>query len=120
MEAHQSLIANGILNNMQANISDTSNMSNEIILQNSQESKFMSLQENRLLGLTPHENRILGLTQELRNIGSMSESKLAFHRKHTSTPDDFNSFYSGITSTIIENVSSQSPSRSIDQSSTGK
>jgi hypothetical protein len=84
-------------NNLQHNTSDT---------------KFMSLQENH--NRFSHENRLLGL--DGRNTASTglggtannngTDSKNANQRKCSSTPEDFNALYGGLSSTTIGDASS--------------
>ncbi|XP_055700277.1 homeobox protein unc-42 [Phlebotomus papatasi] len=63
-----------------------------------QESKFMALQDNRLMGISSHENRLLGLTQDTRSASAASagDNKAPVQRKCSSTPEDFNALYGGL------------------------
>lgn len=100
-----------------------------------QDSKFMSLQDNRLMGITSHENRLLGLSQDLRSaasINNLDNSKNASslshqNRKCSSTPEDFSALYGGLTASGLGDTSSHHhtpahtpPSRIVDHSITGK
>lgn len=71
----------------------------------SQDSKFMSLQDNRLMGISSHENRLLGLTQEARS-STTGDHKSSIQRKCSSTPEDFSALYGGIPSSGIGDTSS--------------
>lgn len=77
---------------------------------NTSDTKFMSLQENH--NRFSHENRLLGLTSDGRNtastlsttggnIGNGADSKSSNQRKCSSTPEDFNTLYGGLSSTAI-------------------
>lgn len=72
----------------------------------SQDSKFMSLQDNRLMGISSHENRLLGLTQEARSSSTANDHKSSIQRKCSSTPEDFSALYGGIPSSGIGDTSS--------------
>lgn len=68
-----------------------------------QDSKFMSLQDNRLMGISSHENRLLGLSQDLRTAvagnnldNNGKNSGLHQNRKCSSTPEDFSALYGGL------------------------
>ncbi|XP_055389132.1 homeobox protein unc-42 [Condylostylus longicornis] len=68
-----------------------------------QDTKFMSFQDNRLMGITSHENRLLGLasqsSQDSRTpISSIDKTSLGGvnQRKCSSTPEDFSALYSGL------------------------
>lgn len=98
-----------------------------------QESKFMSLQDNRLMGIASHENRLLGLSQDLRSssINNLDNSKTNVtsshqNRKCSSTPEDFSVLYGGLSTAGLGDTSSHHhtpahtpPSRLIDHSITG-
>ncbi|GAB0088162.1 homeobox protein abdominal-B [Sergentomyia squamirostris] len=93
-----------------------------------QESKFMALQDNRLMGISAHENRLLGLTQDSRSTSAASagDNKAPVQRKCSSTPEDFNTLYGGIpTSGLTEAPSHHHtpthtpPNRLSDHSVTG-
>lgn len=67
----------------------------------SQDTKFMSFQDNRLMGITSsHENRLLGLTSSMQDtrspLTSIDKGSLNHQRKCSSTPEDFSSLYSGL------------------------
>lgn len=99
-----------------------------------QESKFMSLQDNRLMGMSSHENRLLGLSQDLRSaatMNSLDNSKNASgshqNRKCSSTPEDFSALYGGLSASGLGDTSSHHhtpahtpPSRLADHTITGK
>lgn len=101
------------------------------------DTKFMSLQDNRLMGFTTsHENRLLGLSQDLRSAATMNNldnsktnHSVASHqnRKCSSTPEDFSALYGGLTTSGIGDTSSHHhtpahtpPSRLGDHTITGK
>lgn len=73
-----------------------------------QESKFMSLQDNRLMGISSHENRLLGLSQDLRsavagnNLDNGKNSGLHQNRKCSSTPEDFSALYGGLSASGLD------------------
>lgn len=98
-----------------------------------QDTKFMSLQDNRLMGITSHENRLLGLSQDLRSAATMNNldnnknSTIAHqNRKCNSTPEDFSSLYGGLSSGLGDTSSHHHtpahtpPSRLGDHTITGK
>lgn len=67
----------------------------------SQDTKFMSFQDNRLMGISSsHENRLLGLTSSMQDtrspLTSIEKGSLNHQRKCSSTPEDFSSLYSGL------------------------
>ncbi|XP_017464831.1 PREDICTED: muscle segmentation homeobox, partial [Rhagoletis zephyria] len=67
----------------------------------SQDTKFMSFQDNRLMGISSsHENRLLGLTSSMQDtrssLNSIDKGSLNHQRKCSSTPEDFSSLYSGL------------------------
>uniref|UniRef100_A0A182N532 Uncharacterized protein n=1 Tax=Anopheles dirus TaxID=7168 RepID=A0A182N532_9DIPT len=74
-----------------------------------QDSKFMSLQDNRLMGIASHENRLLGLgTQDHGRgvvggpvVGTNGDKSIGQHRKCSSTPEDFSALYGGLAGTPI-------------------
>ncbi|XP_037914689.1 retinal homeobox protein Rx1 isoform X1 [Hermetia illucens] len=69
-----------------------------------QDTKFMSFQDNRLMGIASHENRLLGLTQDARSsVGDKSSNN---QRKCSSTPEDFSALYSGLPTPGIGDSSS--------------
>lgn len=95
----------------------------------SQDSKFMSLQDNRLMGISSHENRLLGLTQqqEARSTSTAGDHKSSIQRKCSSTPEDFSALYGGIPSSGIGDTSSHHhtpahtpPTRLSDHTVSGK
>lgn len=100
-----------------------------------QETKFMSLQDNRLMGITSHENRLLGLSQDLRSatsaINSLDNNKNSTsshqNRKCSSTPEDFTALYGGLASSALGEThhhhhtpAHTPPSRITDHTITGK
>lgn len=98
-----------------------------------QESKFMSLQDNRLMGISSHENRLLGLSQDLRSaasINNLDNNKNASgthqNRKCSSTPEDFSALYGGLSASGLGDTSSHhhtpahTPPSRIDHTITGK
>lgn len=80
-----------------------------------QDAKFMSLQDNRLMGIASHENRLLGLSQDLRsalasgnhldNGGVGKNTGLHQNRKCSSTPEDFSALYGGLTAAGLGDAS---------------
>lgn len=93
----------------------------------SQDTKFMSLQDNRLMGISSHENRLLGLSQDVRSSVS-TDNKNAGQRKCSNTPEDFSALYGGLSTSGIGDTSSHHhtpahtppSSRLADHSITGK
>lgn len=102
-----------------------------------QEAKFMSLQDQRLMGIASHENRLLGLSQDLRSAvsggnnldnggGVGKNSGLHQNRKCNSTPEDFSALYGGLTAAGLGDAthhhtpSHTPPSRHNDHTITGK
>lgn len=99
-----------------------------------QEAKFMSLQDNRLMGIASHENRLLGLSQDLRSAVAGGNNldnggKIAGlhqNRKCSSTPEDFSALYGGLTAAGLGDASHHHtpshtpPSRLNDHTITGK
>jgi hypothetical protein len=86
---------------------------------NLQDSKFMSLQDNRLMGIS-HENRLLGLSQENRGSGGPDKS---LQRKCSSTPEDFSALYGGLTGTMGDShhhTPAHSPQNRLSDNNTGK
>ncbi|ALC49942.1 CG32532, partial [Drosophila busckii] len=69
-----------------------------------QDTKFMSFQDNRLMGIGgSHENRLLSLATSVQDTRSpittldkSSSSSLNHQRKCSSTPEDFSALYSGL------------------------
>ncbi|EDW06105.2 uncharacterized protein Dmoj_GI16434 [Drosophila mojavensis] len=69
-----------------------------------QDTKFMSFQDNRLMGIGgAHENRLLSLASSVQDTRSpittldkSSSSSLNHQRKCSSTPEDFSALYSGL------------------------
>lgn len=95
-------------------------------LQHSQDTKFMSLQDNRLMGISSHENRLLGLSQDVRSSVS-TDNKNSGQRKCSNTPEDFSALYGGLSTSGIGDTSSHHhtpahtpPSRLADHSITGE
>ncbi|XP_061402104.1 muscle segmentation homeobox-like, partial [Musca vetustissima] len=77
-----------------------------------QDTKFMSFQDNRLMGIgSSHENRLLGLSSSVQDsrspaaITSMDKNPLNHQRKCSSTPEDFSSLYSGLPTPGIDSSS---------------
>uniref|UniRef100_A0A182SRN9 Uncharacterized protein n=1 Tax=Anopheles maculatus TaxID=74869 RepID=A0A182SRN9_9DIPT len=73
-----------------------------------QDSKFMSLQDNRLMGIASHENRLLGLGSQDHGRGGVGgptgangDKSIGQHRKCSSTPEDFSALYGGLAGTPI-------------------
>uniref|UniRef100_A0A182RGY5 Uncharacterized protein n=1 Tax=Anopheles funestus TaxID=62324 RepID=A0A182RGY5_ANOFN len=73
-----------------------------------QDSKFMSLQDNRLMGIASHENRLLGLGSQDHGRGGIGgptgangDKSIGQHRKCSSTPEDFSALYGGLAGTPI-------------------
>ncbi|XP_053669108.1 homeobox protein unc-42 isoform X2 [Anopheles marshallii] len=73
-----------------------------------QDSKFMSLQDNRLMGIASHENRLLGLGAQDHGRGGVGgptgangDKSIGQHRKCSSTPEDFSALYGGLAGTPI-------------------
>nr|XP_049461053.1 homeobox protein unc-42 isoform X3 [Anopheles coluzzii] len=74
-----------------------------------QDSKFMALQDNRLMGIGAHENRLLGLGGQDHGRGGLGgpgggangDKSLGQHRKCSSTPEDFSALYGGLSGTPI-------------------
>ncbi|KAG4079265.1 hypothetical protein HA402_006988 [Bradysia odoriphaga] len=71
----------------------------------SQDTKFMSLQDNRLMGISTHENRLLGLSQDVRSSVS-TDNKNSGQRKCSNTPEDFSALYGGLSTSGIGDTSS--------------
>uniref|UniRef100_A0AAG5D5H5 Uncharacterized protein n=1 Tax=Anopheles atroparvus TaxID=41427 RepID=A0AAG5D5H5_ANOAO len=76
--------------------------------QHGQDSKFMSLQDNRLMGIASHENRLLGLGGQDHGRGGIGgpsgangDKTIGQHRKCSSTPEDFSALYGGLSGTPI-------------------
>lgn len=96
----------------------------------SQDTKFMSLQDNRLMGISSHENRLLGLSQDVRSsvVSSVDNKNGGGQRKCSSTPEDFSALYGGLSTAGIGDTSSHHhtpahtppSSRLADHSITGK
>uniref|UniRef100_A0A1I8N0H1 Uncharacterized protein n=1 Tax=Musca domestica TaxID=7370 RepID=A0A1I8N0H1_MUSDO len=77
-----------------------------------QDTKFMSFQDNRLMGIgSSHENRLLGLSSSVQDsrspaaITSIDKNPLNHQRKCSSTPEDFSSLYSGLPTPGIDSSS---------------
>lgn len=72
-----------------------------------QDTKFMSFQDNRLMGITSHENRLLGLAQDARSsVSSINDKTSINQRKCSSTPEDFSALYTGLPTSGIGESSS--------------
>lgn len=97
----------GGLLGLQQGLLDDHNLSHGNLQHNAQDSKFMSLQDNRLMGIGSHENRLLGLSQENRVPGGgpaggqATAADKSLQRKCSSTPEDFSALYGGLTGTTI-------------------
>lgn len=77
-----------------------------------QDTKFMSFQDNRLMGISSsHENRLLGLASSVQDSrspamhSSIDKNSLNHQRKCSSTPEDFSSLYSGLPTPGIDSSS---------------
>ena len=78
-----------------------------------QDTKFMSFQDNRLMGISSsHENRLLGLASSVQDSRSpaihssvIDKNSLNHQRKCSSTPEDFSSLYSGLPTPGIDTSS---------------
>ena len=110
MEEIRPNLVGGLLG-LQHGLLEENSMNSNQTHHNGQDSKFISLQEGRLSGLSAHENRLLGIPQDLRGANGFSDNKLILQRKSTSTPDDFNNIYTGVGS-IVEPSHNQTPSHS--------
>ncbi|KAL5277559.1 PROP1 family protein [Megaselia abdita] len=94
-------LVGGLLGLQQGLLEDHA-LSHTNLQHSNQDTKFMSFQDNRLMGLTSsHENRLLGLSsagQDGRSpsITSVDKNSSINHRKCSSTPEDFSSLYSGL------------------------
>ncbi|XP_037930745.1 uncharacterized protein LOC119665592 [Teleopsis dalmanni] len=88
-------LVGGLLGLQQGLLEDHANMQHGGV---GQETKFMSFQDNRLMGITSsHENRLLGLaTSAVQDSRSIDKNSLNHQRKCSSTPEDFSSLYSGL------------------------
>lgn len=82
-----------------------------------QDSKFMSLQDNRLMGISSHENRLLGITQDSVRTSTngsggggggvlAGDNKNSIQRKCSSTPEDFSALYGGLPNSGLTDTSS--------------
>ncbi|XP_019540288.1 homeobox protein unc-42 [Aedes albopictus] len=97
----------GGLLGLQQGLLDDHSLSHGNLQHNAQDSKFMSLQDNRLMGIGSHENRLLGLSQENRAPGGgpaggqATAADKSLQRKCSSTPEDFSALYGGLTGTTI-------------------
>lgn len=93
----------GGLLGLQQGLLDDHNLSHGNLQHNAQDSKFMSLQDNRLMGIGSHENRLLGLSQDNRTPGGgqISAADKTLQRKCSSTPEDFSALYGGLTGASI-------------------
>ncbi|XP_055913845.1 homeobox protein unc-42 [Eupeodes corollae] len=79
-----------------------------------QDSKFMSFQDNRLMGIaSSHENRLLGLASSVQDtrssISSLDKSSSVNQRKCSSTPEDFSSLYTGLPTPGMESSHHHTP-----------
>lgn len=97
----------GGLLGLQQGILDDHALSHGNLQHGSQDSKFMTLQDNRLMGISSHENRLLGLSQDVRSsVVSSVDNKNSGQRKCSSTPEDFSALYGGLSTTGIADTSS--------------
>uniref|UniRef100_A0A336L3Z3 CSON015447 protein n=1 Tax=Culicoides sonorensis TaxID=179676 RepID=A0A336L3Z3_CULSO len=111
----------GGLIGLQQGLIDEHSFNQGVNILNGQDSKYFSLQESRLMGLSSHENRLLSLSHDLRANGLL-ESKIHGQRKSSTTPDDFTNIYSTVTGTLVDSPSHHTPchtppNRIMDQSS---
>ncbi|KAL9696454.1 hypothetical protein quinque_016033 [Culex quinquefasciatus] len=91
----------GGLLGLQQGLLDDHTLGHGNLQHNAQDTKFMSLQDNRLMGIGPHENRLLGLSQENRTPVGQPNLDKPIQRKCSSTPEDFSSLYGGLAGTPI-------------------
>lgn len=120
-------IVGGLLGLQQGLLEDHA-LSHGNLQHSGQDTKFMSLQDNRLMGISSsHENRLLGLTQDVRSSVSSADNKNSVQRKCSSTPEDFSALYGGLSASGIGDTSSHHhtpahtpPSRLADHTITGK
>lgn len=119
----------GGLLGLQQGLLDDHALSHGNLQHSNQDTKFMSLQDNRLMGISSHENRLLGLaSQDHRSsVGNNGDNKNSGQRKCSSTPEDFSALYGGLSTSGIGDTSSHHhtpahtpPSRLVDHSITGK
>lgn len=117
----------GGLLGLQQGLLDEHALSHSNLQHSNQDTKFMSLQDNRLMGIGTHENRLLGLTQDARTSIGTQDNKNSGQRKCNSTPDDFNALYGGLPASGLGDTSSHHhtpahtpPTRLSDHSITGK
>uniref|UniRef100_A0A182F7S3 Uncharacterized protein n=1 Tax=Anopheles albimanus TaxID=7167 RepID=A0A182F7S3_ANOAL len=104
-------LVGGLLGLQQGLLDDHAALSHGNLAQHNagQESKFMSLQDNRLMGIASHENRLLGLGGQDHGRGgghngaggANGDKSIGQHRKCSSTPEDFSALYGGLTGTPI-------------------
>lgn len=120
-------LVGGLLGLQQGLLEDHA-LSHSNLQHSNQDTKFMSFQDNRLMGLTStHENRLLGLSsagQDGRSpsITSVDKNSSINHRKCSSTPEDFSSLYSGLPTPGMDHhtPSHTPPTRLSDHSLSGK
>lgn len=118
----------GGLLGLQQGLLDDHALSHGNLQHSGQDTKFMSLQDNRLMGISSHENRLLGLSsQDVRTSVGVTDNKNTGQRKCSSTPEDFSALYGGLSTAGIGDTSSHHhtpahtpPSRLVDHSITGK
>ncbi|XP_058448264.1 homeobox protein unc-42 [Malaya genurostris] len=92
----------GGLLGLQQGLLDDHTLSHSNLQHNAQDTKFMSLQDNRLMGIGSHENRLLGLSQDNRTLGGgQGSADKPIQRKCSSTPEDFSALYGGLAGTPI-------------------
>ncbi|XP_055588657.1 homeobox protein unc-42 isoform X2 [Uranotaenia lowii] len=91
----------GGLLGLQQGLLDDHTLSHGNLQHNTQDTKFMSLQDNRLMGIGTHENRLLGISQENRAPSGPGAADKPIQRKCSSTPEDFNALYGGLGGTPI-------------------
>ena len=108
-------LVGGLLGLQQGLLDDHALAAHGQLQHNNSDTKFMSLQDNH--NRFSHENRLLGLTQDGRNPSSLgttgnlhvpngNDNKLSNQRKCSTTPEDFNALYGGLSNTAIGDTSS--------------
>ena len=100
----------GGLLGLQQGLLDDHALSHGNLQHNTQDTKFMSLQDNRIMGISSHENRLLGLSQENRSSAGNQDKSL--QRKCSSTPEDFSALYGGLTGTNLNDSHHHTPAHS--------
>lgn len=123
----------GGLLGLQQGLLDEHALSHGNLQHGGQDSKFMSLQDNRLMGISSHENRLLGLSAQDHHhhrssvVGNGDNKNGGGQRKCSSTPEDFSALYGGLSASGIGDTSSHHhtpahtppSSRLVDHSITG-